>query len=72
MPTRRRWQMLDPGAGKTHWRTCGPTPIGVSGIRSGLVIYDFADSRAGEHARAFLGTGEAGLVCDDSAAGKAL
>ncbi len=29
------------------------------------VVYDFADSRAGEHARTFLGDWQGKLVCDD-------
>lgn len=29
------------------------------------VIYDFAESRAGEHARAFLGEWRGKLTCDD-------
>ena len=61
--------MLKPGHGKTHraylWSYCttryNPTRA---------VVFDFADSRAGQHARDFLGLpGEDGwhgkLVCDD-------
>jgi hypothetical protein len=29
------------------------------------VVYDFADSRAGEHARTFLANWQGKLVCDD-------
>jgi len=61
--------MLKPGHGKTHraylWSYCttryNPTKA---------VVFDFADSRAGQHARDFLGLpGDGGwhgkLVCDD-------
>ena len=39
--------------------------------RQQAVVYDFADSRAGEHARAFLGKWRGKLVCDDYSAYKA-
>ena len=35
------------------------------------VVYDFSPSRAGEHARNFLGSGNGKLVCDDFAGYKA-
>ena len=35
------------------------------------VVYDFCESRAGEHARAFLGDWSGGLVCDDFSGYKA-
>jgi hypothetical protein len=35
------------------------------------VVYDFSPSRAGEHARNFLGTWNGKLVCDDFAGYKA-
>jgi transposase len=68
--------MLDPGAGKTHraylWSYC------TSGYeRAQMVVFDFAEGRAGRHALEFLrhpgehawrGT----LVCDDYAGYKAL
>lgn len=57
-------QMLSPGKGKTHraylWAY---TPTQFSNLRA--VIYDFADSRAGEHARTFLDGWHGKLVCDD-------
>ncbi|BEP60027.1 hypothetical protein GmRootV213_05810 [Variovorax sp. V213] len=67
--------MLKPGHGKTHraylWSYCTTqfNPIKA-------VIFDFADSRGGHHARAFLGLpGEQGwrgkLVCDDFSGYKA-
>ncbi|MNF13400.1 Transposase IS66 family protein [compost metagenome] len=35
------------------------------------MVYDFSPSRAGEHARNFLGTWNGKLVCDDFAGYKA-
>lgn len=61
--------MLKPGNGKTHraylWSYC---TTAYSALRA--VVFDFAEGRGGQHARAFLGlTGEQGwhgtLVCDD-------
>jgi transposase len=61
--------MLKPGNGKTHraylWSYCT-----TSFNRVKAVVFDFADSRAGQHARDFLGLpGDGGwrgkLVCDD-------
>ncbi len=63
-------QMLAPGQKKTHrayvWAYC-TTPF--SAIKA--VVYDFSPSRAGEHARNFLGTWNGKLVCDDFAGYKA-
>ena len=63
-------QMLSPGKGKTHraylWAY---TPTHYSALRA--VVYDFADSRAGEHARAFLAGWQGKLVCDDYSGYKA-
>lgn len=68
--------MLDPGARKTHraylWTYCSTT---LQSTR--LVVFDFADSRAGKHAAQFLGhPGESAwrgtLVCDDFSGYKAL
>jgi len=68
--------MLDPGAGKTHraylWSYCTP---GLQDQR--LVVFDFAESRAGRHPMEFLGhPGERAwrgtLVCDDYSGYKAL
>jgi transposase len=63
--------MLDPGAGQTHraylWAyLSGP----YEPLRA--VVYDFADSRSGQHARDFLGDWRGSLVCDDYAGYKAL
>lgn len=57
-------QMLSPGKGKTHrgylwaWATTQYSPLKA-------VVYEFTDSRAGEHAHAFLGDWQGKLVCDD-------
>ena len=63
--------MLVPGKGKTHrayvW-TYGTTSY--DSLKA--VIYDFAESRAGEHARRFLEGWSGRLVCDDFAGYKAL
>jgi hypothetical protein len=63
-------QMLKPGAGKTHraylWAYA---PGSFEGLKA--VVYDFCESRAGEHARTFLGEWTGSLVCDDYAGYKA-
>ncbi|SES67099.1 Transposase [Pseudomonas sp. NFR09] len=63
-------QMLAPGEKKTHrayvWAYC-TTPF--SALKA--VVYDFSPSRAGEHARNFLGSWNGKLVCDDFAGYKA-
>ena len=62
--------MLKPGTGKTHraylWAYA---PGSFEDLRA--VIYDFCETRAGEHARAFLGEWKGCLVCDDYAGYKA-
>jgi hypothetical protein len=59
-------QMVPPGEKKTHrayvWAYC-TTPF--SALKA--VVYDSSPSRAGEHARNFLGTGSGKLVCVDFA-----
>jgi transposase len=64
-------QMLKPGNGKTHraylW-SYGTTQFDA--IRA--VVYDFAEGRAGRHARDFLDAWRGTLVCDDYAGYKAL
>jgi transposase len=61
--------MLKPGNGKTHraylWAYA---PGAFEPLKA--VVYDFCESRAGEHARAFLGEWKGSLVCDDYAAYK--
>lgn len=63
-------QMLAPGEKKTHrayvW-AYSSTPFSALNA----VVYDFSPSRAGEHARNFLGTWNGKLVCDDFAGYKA-
>jgi len=62
--------MLKPGNGKTHraylWAYA---PGALEDMRA--VVYDFCESRAGEHVRAFLGDWSGSLVCDDYAGYKA-
>ncbi len=63
--------MLDPVAGKTHRAYLWSYSIGAfEPVKA--VIYDFADSRAGKHAREFLGDWRGTLVCDDYSGYKAL
>jgi hypothetical protein len=63
-------QMLTPGEKKTHrayvW-AYSTTPFSALKV----VVYDFSPSRAGEHARNFLGQWNGKLVCDDFAGYKA-
>jgi len=62
-------QMLSPGKKKTHraylWAYASTR---FSPLRA--VVYDFAESRAGEHARTFLGDWRGSLVCDNYSAYK--
>jgi transposase len=62
--------MLKPGTGKTHraylWAYA---PGAFEDLKA--VIYDFCETRAGEHARTFLGKWRGSLVCDDYAGYKA-
>ena len=61
--------MLKPGNGKTHraylWAYA---PGAFEDLKA--VVYDFCESRAGEHARTFLGDWKGTLVCDDYVAYK--
>ncbi len=68
--------MLKPGEGKTHraylWAYA---PGAFESIKA--VVYDFCESRSGEHARRFLGHGtdkawKGNLTCDDFSGYKAL
>lgn len=58
--------MLKPGNKKTHraylWTYA---PGAFESLKA--VVYDFCESRAGEHARTFLGGWKGSLVCDDYA-----
>ncbi len=63
--------MLAPGTGKTHRAYLWAYAAGAfEPLRA--VVYDFTISRAGEHARAFLGNWKGSLVCDDYSGYKAL
>lgn len=63
--------MLKPGLGRTHqaylWSYSSSEYDELP-----AVVYDFADSRSGQHARAFLGSWSGKLVCDDYSGYKAL
>ena len=63
-------EMLKPGNKKTHraylWAYA---PGAFEGLKA--VVYDFCETRAGEHARTFLGEWRGSLVCDDYAGYKA-
>jgi transposase len=63
--------MLSPGKGKTQraylWTY---TPGAFEDLKA--VVYDFAETRAGEHARTFLGKWKGKLLCDDYTGYKAL
>ncbi len=56
--------MLSPGKGKTHraylWSYCSTEFDTLRGV-----VYDFAESRAAAHPKAFLGSWSGHLVCDD-------
>lgn len=63
--------MLAPGTGKAHRAYLWAYAAGAfEPLRA--VVYDFTISRAGEHARAFLGNWKGSLVCDDYGGYKAL
>jgi transposase len=63
--------MLAPGTGKTHRAYLWAYAAGsFETLRA--VVYDFTISRAGEHARTFLGDWKGSLVCDDYGGYKAL
>ena len=63
--------MLKPGLGRTH-RAYLWSYSTTEYDELQAVIYDFADSRGGVHAREFLGSWRGKLVCDDYAGYKAL
>lgn len=64
-------QMLKPGEGKTHRAYLWAYAPGVFEDMK-AVVYDFCESRAGEHARKFLGQWRGSLTCDDFSGYKAL
>ena len=63
--------MLKPGLGRTHraylWSYSSSEYDELP-----MVVYDFAESRSGAHAREFLGSWSGKLVCDDYSGYKAL
>jgi transposase len=63
--------MLKPGNGKTHRAYLWAYATGAF-ENTRAVVYDFCESRAGQHARTFLGTWKGSLVCDDFSGYKAL
>ena len=63
--------MLKPGLGRTH--RAYPWSYSSSEYDElAAVVYDFADSRSGQHARQFLGNWSGKLVCDYYSGYKAL
>ena len=71
VPQREHRESATPGLGHTHkayiW-SYGSTQFEAAP----LVVYDFTESRGGQHARAFLGSWNGKLVCDDFSGYKAL
>jgi transposase len=63
--------MLKPGLGRTH-RAYLWSYATTEYDELKAVVYDFAEGRAGAHARAFLGEWSGKLVCDDYSGYKAL
>ena len=63
--------MLHPGSGKTHKAYLWAYSAGAFEPLK-AVVYDFAESRRGEHARTFLGQWRGSLVCEDYSGYKAL
>ena len=63
-------QMLKPGTGKTHRAYLWAYSTGAFEPMK-AVVYEFCESRSGEHVRAFLGQWCGSLVCDDYAGYKA-
>ncbi len=63
--------MLDPGAGKTHRAYLWSYSVGAFEPMK-AVVYDFTESRAGQHAQDFLEQWRGTLICDDYSGYKAL
>ena len=63
--------MLKPGNGKTHRAYLWAYATGAFEATK-VVVYDFCESRSGEHARRFLGEWRGSLTCDDFSGYKAL
>ena len=56
--------MLKPGNGKTHRAYLWAYATGAF-ENTKVIVYDFCESRSGEHARRFLGDWRGSLTCDD-------
>src|SRR3990167_6528227 len=63
--------MLKPGNGKTHRAYLWAYATSAFETTR-VVVYDFCESRSGEHARRFLGNWRGSLTCDDFSGYKAL
>jgi transposase len=63
--------MLKPGLGRTHRAYLWSYSTSEYDDRQ-IVVYDFTESRHGDHAEAFLGKWRGKLVCDDYSGYKAL
>jgi len=63
-------QMLKPGNGKTHRAYLWAYAPGAFECMK-AAVYEFCETRASEHARAFLGNWRGSLVCDDYSGYKA-
>lgn len=63
--------MLKPGSGRAHRAYLWAYAPGAF-ERIKAVVYDFCESRSGEHARRFLGHWKGSLICDDFSGYKAL
>jgi transposase len=63
--------MLKPGLGRTHRAYLWSYSTSEYDDRQ-IVVYNFAEGRHGDHARAFLGEWSGKLVCDDYSGYKAL
>ena len=63
--------MLKPGNGKTHRAYLWAYATGAF-ENTKVIVYEFCESRSGEHARRFLGDWRGSLTCDDFSGYKAL
>lgn len=65
-------RQLDPGSGKTHRAYLWAYRSNVLDTGPPIVVFDYQTSRAGEHARNFLGGWQGSLMVDDFGGYKAL
>jgi hypothetical protein len=70
-PTRRRWPCSRRARARPIGRMSGPT-LAPNTTSLKAVIYEFAESRSGSHARPFLEGWQGTLVCDEFSGQKAL